>query len=192
MRPSLPEPSPRAAGLTLCSSMILAAAGRGAWPPCAWLAWAATSAGGVDGRATGPAGGGGVVTPGPAGCGSSLTGAGACAATLGDGVPPAEMEPRTVPTSTSLPSGTEGASITPATLAFTSTVTLSVSSSTTGSSAVTASPACFSQRATVAVVTLSPKVGTIMSAMQLKLPRKKRLGGDVPSPPDPPSFMCPG
>ncbi len=48
--------------------------------------------------------------------------------------------------------------------AFTSTVTLSVSSSTSGSSAATASPAFFSQRATVAVVTLSPSVGTLMSA----------------------------
>jgi len=42
-------------------------------------------------------------------------------------------------------------------------VTLSVSNSTSGSSAATLSPAFFSQRATVAVVTLSPRVGTLMS-----------------------------
>jgi len=74
------------------------------------------------------------------------------------------MLPSSAPTSTSVPSATAGSSITPADGAFTSTVTLSVSSSTTGSSAATRSPAFFSQRATVAVVTLSPRVGTMMSA----------------------------
>ena len=55
------------------------------------------------------------------------------------------------------------AASTPAEGALTSTVTLSVSSSTSGSSAATASPAFFSQRATVAVLTLSPNVGTMIS-----------------------------
>jgi len=51
----------------------------------------------------------------------------------------------------------------PAAGAFTSTVTLSVSSSTSGSSASIVAPAAFSQRATVAEVTLSPRVGTLIS-----------------------------
>ena len=52
---------------------------------------------------------------------------------------------------------------TPADGALTSTVTLSVSSSTSGSSAATVSPCCLIQRATVAVVTLSPSAGTTIS-----------------------------
>jgi hypothetical protein len=88
------------------------------------------------------------------------------------------MLPKTVPTSTSSPSLAEGCSSTPASGAFTSTVTLSVSSSTTGSSAATASPAFFSQRATVAVVTLSPRVGTRMSAIKT-LQKKERLGSEA-------------
>jgi hypothetical protein len=44
-----------------------------------------------------------------------------------------------------------------------SMATLSVSNSTNGSSWATASPGCFSQRATVASVTDSPNVGTTIS-----------------------------
>src|SRR3712207_8631763 len=44
----------------------------------------------------------------------------------------------------------------------TSTVTLSVSNSTTGSSAITRSPAFLIQRETVAVATLSPSAGTMI------------------------------
>ena len=60
--------------------------------------------------------------------------------------------------------------MTPAEGALTSTVTLSVSSSTSGSSAATCSPACLSQRATVALLTLSPRVGTTISVIVLSLP----------------------
>src|SRR3546814_6220474 len=52
---------------------------------------------------------------------------------------------------------------TPATEALTSKVTLSVSSSTIGSSTATASPGCFSHWATVASVTDSPRAGTTIS-----------------------------
>ena len=69
----------------------------------------------------------------------------------------------TAPTGTSLPSGATIELSTPAAGAVTSTVTLSVSSSTSGSSAATASPSCFIQRPTVADVTLSPSVGTLIS-----------------------------
>ena len=50
-------------------------------------------------------------------------------------------------------------------MAGTSTVTLSVSSSQSISSTFTASPTFLNQVATVASVTLSPSVGTRMSAM---------------------------
>ena len=49
--------------------------------------------------------------------------------------------------------------------AGTSRLTLSVSSSTKGSSALTASPAFFSQRAIVASLTDSPSVGTLISPL---------------------------
>src|SRR5271163_1371611 len=65
---------------------------------------------------------------------------------------------------------------TPAEGAFTSSVTLSVSNSTSGSSAETASPACFSQRATVALETLSPSAGTVMST-PIGLPFSERPDG---------------
>ena len=51
----------------------------------------------------------------------------------------------------------------PATVAFTSTVTLSVSSSHSGWSMVTVSPALTSHLATVASVTDSPSAGTLIS-----------------------------
>ncbi len=54
---------------------------------------------------------------------------------------------------------------TPAAGAGTSSVTLSVSSSTTGSSTATASPGCLNHLPTVASVTDSPRVGTRISAM---------------------------
>src|SRR5947209_7329928 len=80
-----------------------------------------------------------------------------------DATSAASTSPKTAPTSTSVPSGTAIDDSTPEDGAFTSTVTLSVSSSTRGSSAVTASPCCFIQRAIVAVVTLSPNAGTRIS-----------------------------
>src|SRR6185295_8006664 len=56
---------------------------------------------------------------------------------------------------------------TPAAGAGTSRVTLSVSSSTSGSSTATESPACLNHLPTVASVTDSPSVGTRISTMTL-------------------------
>jgi len=58
----------------------------------------------------------------------------------------------------------------PATLAFTSTVTLSVSSSQRGWSTATLSPAFTSHLATVASVTDSPRAGTLISTAMTKIP----------------------
>src|ERR1700754_4909209 len=58
-------------------------------------------------------------------------------------------------------------SIAPDAGAGTSTVTLSVSSSSSGSSRLTASPSFLNQRATVASVTDSPMVGTLISMLMI-------------------------
>ena len=73
---------------------------------------------------------------------------------------PGSIEPRTAPTSTVRPSATSMAPRTPAAAAGTSSVILSVSSSTRGSSTATASPADLSHLETVASVTDSPSAGT--------------------------------
>ena len=66
------------------------------------------------------------------------------------------------PTCTVAPAWTEMDSSAPAAGAGTSTVTLSVSSSRTGSSRATLSPSFLNQRATVASVTDSPMAGTLI------------------------------
>ncbi len=73
---------------------------------------------------------------------------------------PSSNSPRIAPTSTLSPSPTTIFTITPSAGALTSNVTLSVSNSTIGSSALTASPSFFSHCATVASATDSPSVGT--------------------------------
>ena len=70
--------------------------------------------------------------------------------------------PNKEPTFTVFPSSTKIFSIIPFDGAGTSTLTLSVSSSTIASSAVTLSPTAFSHLATVASVTDSPSTGTRM------------------------------
>src|SRR5205085_6435882 len=108
-----------------------------------------------------PASGGGLfgkrstATPSPA-CGGGLG--------WGPAAVPSAIVPSTAPTGTLLPSAARISPITPAAGAGTSSVTLSVSSSTTGSSRATASPGCFSHRATVASAIDSPRVGTRISA----------------------------
>src|SRR5688572_24722722 len=104
-------------GFSLLSSTILRTAGdRGALP-----AGAAAGAGGGEGgaEATGAAAGAAVL----------LAFAGAAFLPL-----PSPIIPRRVPTFTELPWGTAISEITPEAWAFTSSVTLSVSSSTRGSS----------------------------------------------------------
>jgi len=70
-----------------------------------------------------------------------------------------------VPIATVSPSFAEISASVPAAGAGTSIVTLSVSSSTSGSSTETASPGCLNHLPMVASVTDSPSVGTRMSAM---------------------------
>src|SRR5262245_58520298 len=95
-------------------------------------------------------------------CGAARTavsgeGAGVRAASAG------AIRPITAPTATSCPSAARISASTPALGAPSSTVAFSVSSSTTGSSATTASPVCFSHLAIVASVIDSPSTGTTMS-----------------------------
>src|SRR5271166_1119654 len=165
MRPSLPLPGPICTGDRCCSSISLAAAGI-----------TSGCVGGVAGRVTGPSGRGGGCTP--AGGLAAARGAGAGCATLGcaglaGADAPASSTASRAPTGTSLPSGATIELSTPAVGAPTSTVTLSVSNSTSGSSAATASPSCFIHRATVAEVTLSPSVGTLISVAMSGSPQRR-------------------
>ena len=80
---------------------------------------------------------------------------------------PSAIWPSSAPTATVSPSRTATSDKTPAAGAGTSIVTLSVSSSTSGSSALTASPAFLNQRPIVASVTDSPRVGTRISIMMV-------------------------
>src|SRR5688500_14402936 len=143
-RPSLPV-GWIADGATPVSSTSLRVAG----PEAAMLALAAA------GAATGTTGGG---------LGAGL-GAAVAAAGLAAAAPPtpASMWHSTPPTWTVAPSSTARSTMVPATVAFTSTVTLSVSSSHRGWSMATVSPAFTSHLATVASVTDSPSAGTLIS-----------------------------
>ena len=76
---------------------------------------------------------------------------------------PAPTEPRIAPTLTVVPSWILISDKTPDSGDGTATLTLSVSNSTTGSSAFTASPTFFNHLETVASVTDSPSVGTTKS-----------------------------
>src|SRR5262245_1368853 len=153
--PRRPEPTTSAA-LSPSSAMILRAAGAGGMAP----------------SPTGSAAGDGLGAAGAAGCAADF-----CACGAGAGVGPAaalgvaasaragplSMAPSTAPTATVPPCGTLISVRTPAEGAGTSTVTLSVSSSTIGSSAATASPCCLNHCPTVASVTDSPSAGTLIS-----------------------------
>ena len=70
-----------------------------------------------------------------------------------------------VPTSTVSSSATRIASITPATGDGISVSTLSVETSSSGSSTSTRSPTFFSQRVTVPSVTLSPSAGRLTDSL---------------------------
>ena len=120
----------------LFSSMILAAAGNGA---CA-----ATSAGGVAGRETGPSGARRRVARRRGGIAAGATPAFARGAAPGRAGGRPSTSPSTAPTCDLGAFRRAIEHSTPAAGAFTSTVTLSVSSSTRGSSAATASPAASS------------------------------------------------
>src|SRR5262245_49177437 len=94
----------------------------------------------------------------------SVGGAGTLTGAAAAGIAaPSPIVPRTAPTATVSPDFTAISARTPDAGAGTSTVTLSVSSSTRGSSAATASPACLNHWPTVASTTDSPKLGTLIS-----------------------------
>ena len=86
------------------------------------------------------------------------------------------IRPSTAPTGRLAPSAATISASVPAAGAGTSTLTLSVSSSTTGSSTATASPGCFSHFATVASVTNSPRLGTLISIAIAASPKIRRRG----------------
>ena len=81
------------------------------------------------------------------------------------------MEPSSAPGPTVSPSFATMSPSVPAAGAFTSSVTLSVSSSTTGSSALTGSPGFLNQRPIVASETDSPSVGTRISVAMVRTVR---------------------
>ena len=80
------------------------------------------------------------------------------------------MEPNSAPGVTVSPSLAAMSPSVPAAGALTSSVTLSVSSSTSGSSALTASPGFLNQRPIVASLTDSPRVGTRISVAMVVHP----------------------
>src|SRR3954451_24083160 len=148
-RPSLPEPGTVEASTPLSAESFRTEGASGA------------SDGGA--LAAGAGGGGGAGAGAAAGAEAALAAAGAAA-----GLAPAAPSliwPSSAPTATVSPSLAMISPSTPADGAGTSMVTLSVSSSTKGSSTATASPAFLNQRPIVASVTDSPSVGTRISVM---------------------------
>ena len=137
-RPSLPVPG-ICAGSSLCSSTSLRTDGGS-------TSAAVTGAGAAS----------------AAGAATALTSAAGFAAGSAPAAP-SPIRPRTAPTDTSAPESAAISLITPAAVALTSRVTLSVSNSTMGSSTSTLSPTDFSHFATVASVTDSPSWGTTIS-----------------------------
>src|SRR4051812_22607713 len=144
-RPSLPEPGTVAASTPLSAESLRTDGASGA----------------SDGAALGAAGAG-AGAAGAAALGAAAAGA---AAGLAPPVAPSLICPSSAPTATVSPSLAAISPSTPADGAGTSIVTLSVSSSTNGSSTATASPAFLNQRPMVASVTDSPSVGTRISVM---------------------------
>src|SRR5262245_33134446 len=141
-RPSLPEPGTVVASTPLSAECLRTDGASGA------------SAGGAFAAGAGAAAAGGA---------AGLAAAGAAAALAAPA--PSLICPSSAPTATVSPSLAMISPSTPADGAGTSIVTLSVSSSTSGSSTATASPAFLNQRPMVASVTDSPRVGTRISVM---------------------------
>src|SRR5256714_3956127 len=168
-RPSLPEPGTVAASMPLSAEILRTDGASGA------------SVGGAFGAAAGAAaaGGGGGGAVGAA----VLAGAAAVLAPAG----PSLICPSNAPTATVSPSLAAISPSVPADGAGTSMVTLSVSSSTSGSSTATASPAFLNQRPMVASVTDSPRVGTRISVMVCFL---KNLCGHEPELSSPPPGLA--
>src|SRR5450755_2448675 len=145
-RPSLPEPGTVAASMPLSAEILRTDGASGA------------SAGGAFAAAAG------AVAAGGAAAAAALAGA-AAAGLAAAPAAPSLICPSRAPTATVSPSLAMMSPSTPADGAGTSMVTLSVSSSTKGSSTATASPAFLNQRPMVASVTDSPSVGTRISVI---------------------------
>src|SRR6201996_3104427 len=144
--PSLPEPGTVAASMPLSADILRTDGASGA----------------STGGALGDAGAGAGAAAGGEAAGAALAGA---AAGLAAAAAPSLICPSSAPTATVSPSLAAISPSVPAEGAGTSIVTLSVSSSTSGSSTATASPAFLNQRPMVASVTDSPSVGTRISVM---------------------------
>src|SRR3954470_18923317 len=140
-RPSFPEPGTVAASIPLSAEILRTDGASGA-----------SAAGALGG-----AGGGG-----GAGAAEALAGAAGLAAAP---AAPSLICPSSAPTATVSPSLATISPSVPADGAGTSMVTLSVSSSTSGSPTPPAPPAFLNQRPMVASVTDSPSVGTRISVM---------------------------
>ena len=147
-RPSLPEPGTVAASMPLSAEILRTDGASGA------------SDGGAFGAAAAAAG------AAAAGAGAAAL-AGAAAGLAAAPTAPSLIWPSNAPTATVSPSLAMMSPSVPAEGAGTSMVTLSVSSSTRGSSTATASPAFLNQRPMVASVTDSPSVGTRISVIVL-------------------------
>src|SRR5450756_2311866 len=145
-RPSLPEPGTVAASMPLSAEILRTDGASGASAGAALAAAGATAA----------TGGGAAGLAALAGAAAGLAAAPAA---------PSLICPSNAPTATVSPSLAVISPSTPADGAGTSMVTLSVSSSTRGSSTATASPAFLNQRPMVASVTDSPSVGTRISVI---------------------------
>src|SRR5437764_11684250 len=148
-RPSLPEPGTVAASMPLSAEILRTDGAKGA------------SAGGAFGAAAAGAG----AAEGGGGGGGAAALAGAAGGFAAAPAAPSLICPSNAPTATVSPSLATMSPSVPAEGAGTSIVTLSVSSSTRGSSTAKASPAFLNQRPTVASVTDSPSVGTRISVM---------------------------
>src|SRR5436853_5919794 len=146
-RPSLPEPGTVAASMPLSAEILRTDGASGASAGDA-LGAAAAGAGAAEGG-----GGGAAALAGAAGGFAAAPAA------------PSLICPSNAPTATVSPSLATMSPSVPAEGAGTSIVTLSVSSSTRGSSTATASPAFLNQRPMVASVTDSPSVGTRISVI---------------------------
>src|SRR6266850_2213465 len=150
-RPSLPEPGTVAASMPLSAEILRTDGASGTSVGGAF--WAAAAG------AAAAAGGGGD------GAAAAAALAGAAAGLAAAPAAPSLICPSKAPTATVSPSLALISPSVPADGAGTSMVTLSVSSSTSGSSTATASPGFLNQRPIVASVTDSPSVGTRISVI---------------------------
>ena len=133
----------------------------GSVPSAAAAAAAAGATVGCGGTAVTAGAGAGAVTAAGAGAGAASGAAGAAAAAGAGAAPGSPITPSGAPTGTVSSSPASIDSRTPDAGAGISVSTLSVETSSSGSSARISSPTCLSQRVTVPSVTLSPSCGMV-------------------------------